>query len=243
VWEASQTGSDVRTLSIVYPHPDGTPAPTVTTTDRSITLIDGDWQSEAIVGSEGELVIVETKEGVERLRYAERGTDLRLAVVSGEGRFVESRGAGEAEWLLRPTPEEVTIEGLPFEVATLDGACEARVEGERLVVRTGGVRFGVRETVGNGRPAAVATAGDGAVGDPIVLDGSGSCDPEGSALEYAWSLVAAPAGSRWLLDEASSTNALLTPDAPGIYRVALRVTDSLGAKSDPAFAEVEVKNR
>ena len=240
VWEASRTGVDVRALSVIYPYPNAVPGPTVTTTDRSITLADGAWQTEARLGDDGSLLLVESEGSTERLRYAERGDDLELAVVSGEGRFVESRRDGVVEWLLQPTPAEVEVEGLPFEVATLDGACDVSAEGGRLVVRTGGARFGVRATADNGRPAAVATTSGGVVGAQIVLDGSRSCDPDGDSLEYAWSLVAAPAGSRWPLTEASSPEARLTLDASGTYRVALQVTDSSGARSDPVFLVVEV---
>ena len=60
-------------------------------------------------------------------------------------------------------------------------------------------------------------------------------------LTYARWLVAAPAGSRWPLEDESSEAAALTPDVAGTYRVALRVTDSQGAESDPAFLELEVE--
>jgi hypothetical protein len=39
----------------------------------------------------------------------------------------------------------------------------------------------------------------------------------------------------------SSQQATLTPDVRGTYRIALRVTDSQGAVSDPALLEIEVE--
>ena len=97
----------------------------------------------------------------------------------------------------------------------------------RVPIHTGGSRFGVRATGGNGRPAALISQSMGALpGVPLSLDGSSSCDPEGGMLTYRWSLAAAPAGSRWPIADTRSARATLTPDAPGVYRVALQVTDS-----------------
>ena len=240
-WEASREGSDVRALSVVVPYRASAPAPTVVTKSQSIEIIEGDWRSEATL-SDGALLVLETVDGIERLRYAERGAELRLAQLAGEGRFVESRAEDEVEWFVSPTPSEVLVEGLPFEAATLDGACEMRGRGGDLTIVTGGPRFGVRAAAGNGRPAAVVTAEESStVGAPIALSGSSSCDPEGAPLDYAWSLVAAPAGSHWPLVGASSQQTTLTPDVSGTYRVSLQVTDSQGAQSDPAFVEIDVE--
>lgn len=241
-WEASREGSDVRALSLVLPYRTDAPAPSTVTTDDSITVSEGDWQSVARLDDDGALLVVETVSGEERLRYAEHGSDLRLAAITGSGRFVEASGDGVVEWLLSPTPTEVSIEGLEFDPLTLDGACEMREEGGALVVVTAGPRFGVRAENGNGRPAAiVAVSSGGQLGRAITLDGSSSCDPEAGALSYAWSLVAAPAGSRWPLEGADSAEASLTPDVAGTYRVTLQVTDSAGAQSDPTRVEIEVE--
>ena len=35
-----------------------------------------------------------------------------------------------------------------------------------------------------------------AVGDTVILDGSGSTEPEGAKVSYAWQLVSVPAGGR-----------------------------------------------
>ena len=75
----------------------------------------------------------------------------------------------------------------------------------------------------------------------IALDGRASCDPEEGVLTYAWTLAAAPAGSGWPISDASAAQASLVPDVVGSYRVELRVTDSEGAQSDPAFLNIEVE--
>lgn len=242
VWEASREGSDVRALSVVFPYRSGAPAPVATTTDTSITVVEGDWQSVAQLRADGALLVVETFDGTELLRYSERGDDLQLAMVAGEGQFVEARGDGEVEWMLSPAPAEVVVEGLSFEARALDGACEMRKEGDALMIRTGGSRFGVRAAPGNGRPAAIVVATESrAVGQAIALDGTPSCDPEGGALSYAWSLLAAPAGSLWPLVNLNAPEATLTPDVVGSYQIALRVTDAQGAVSDPAYLEIQVE--
>jgi fibro-slime domain-containing protein len=77
--------------------------------------------------------------------------------------------------------------------------------------------------------APVADAGDNAVvslGDPSVLDGSGSYDADGDSITYEWSLISTPAGS---LASLSNTNSI-TPTLDGIdsygdYVVQLIVND------------------
>jgi len=241
-WEASREGADVRALSVALPYREGVTSPTVVTTDESITLTEGDWVIVARLEADGALLVVETVGGKERLRYAERGGDLLLVDVIGEGRFVEARSDDEVEWMLSPTPAEVSVDGLAFDAVTLDGACGMRQEDGALIITTAGPRFGVHAGNGNGRPAArIAKSAARGIGEAIALDGSASCDPEGSALIHAWSLVAAPAGSDWPLTGAASEEAMLTPDVAGTYRVALRVTDLQGTLSDPTFLEIEVE--
>ena len=72
--------------------------------------------------------------------------------------------------------------------------------------------------------AGSTTTPDGGVPDGGIPDG-------GEAFELEWP----PAGT-------SSAQATLTPDVAGIYRVALLVTDSQGAVSDPALLEIEVED-
>jgi hypothetical protein len=241
-WQASLRGSEVRALSVVLPYRNGAPAPSVDTSGGAITLADGDWRSESSLNPDGSLLVVESVDGVETLRYAERGADLRFADASGEGRFVEAVTSGEGEWYLSPMPPEVRIEDLPFEPRTLDGACGLRVEGSVLTIQTGGPRFGLRAESGNGRPAArIEEPGGATVGATLGFDGARSCDPDGDMLSYRWSLTAAPAGSHWLLADAYAEEATLTPDVAGTYRVALEVSDSKGARSDLAFLEIEVE--
>lgn len=242
VWEAKRDGSDVSVLSIVYPYPGTDSGPVVTPGEREIVLDDGPWRAQARIQNDGTLLLVETEAGDEKLRYAERGADLKLVTVAGTGRFVEARSAAGVEWVLDPSPPTVSVVGLSFAPVTLDGACEVQEDAGTLTIRTGGARFGVRAIAGNGRPAAIVSGPDRAtIGETIALDGSGSCDPEGGPLTYEWVLRSAPAGSRWPISGASSEQAALTPDVNGAYEVGLRVTDLEGAQSDAALLTVEVE--
>lgn len=78
-----------------------------------------------------------------------------------------------------------------------------------------------------------------ALGTPITLDGSASAG-SGSYTAWDWSLVAFPAGSTATLvpDAVDPSIVTITPDVPGTYSAQLVVTDSDGAFSAPAVANV-----
>ncbi len=78
-----------------------------------------------------------------------------------------------------------------------------------------------------------ATAFSAAVGEQVVLDGSGSLDPEGDPLHYLWSLLA-PDQSQTELDDAEAGRVAFVPDRAGSYRVELVVYDSLEQRSEVA---------
>ncbi|HMB78387.1 MAG TPA: hypothetical protein VKN76_18490, partial [Kiloniellaceae bacterium] len=63
------------------------------------------------------------------------------------------------------------------------------------------------------------------LGDLVVLDGSGSRDPQtGKLLSFAWSFVARPAGSIAALDDPAAVKPSFVPDVPGDYRLQLTVS-------------------
>ncbi|MBL7252020.1 PKD domain-containing protein [Alloalcanivorax marinus] len=83
----------------------------------------------------------------------------------------------------------------------------------------------VAETVNN---APVADAGPNQTvytGNRVELDGSGSYDPEGDALSYAWSTSSLPTGSAVTLVDATTVRPSLTPDQAGDYVIKLTVND------------------
>jgi len=63
------------------------------------------------------------------------------------------------------------------------------------------------------------------LGQTATLDGSGSSDPEGFAITYAWAFVETPDGSTVALSDPSATQPTFTPDLAGIYAVQLVVND------------------
>ncbi|MGB0748985.1 MAG: PKD domain-containing protein, partial [Magnetospiraceae bacterium] len=87
-------------------------------------------------------------------------------------------------------------------------------------------------TVENQMP--LADAGPDAavyVGDTAFLDGSGSSDPDGDALTYAWVLSATPTGSSATPSGLDTATPSIIPDIRGDYVFDLTVTDSLGASA------------
>jgi VCBS repeat-containing protein len=83
--------------------------------------------------------------------------------------------------------------------------------------------------------APVANAGpDQAVtaGTLVTVNGSGSSDPDGDTLTYAWTLVSRPAGSAATLTGATTIAPQFTADLGGIYVVRLVVNDG-NASSTP----------
>ncbi|HEY0491365.1 MAG TPA: PKD domain-containing protein [Telluria sp.] len=92
----------------------------------------------------------------------------------------------------------------------------------------------------------VANAGsntvEAAVGYTVALSGSGSSDPDGNTLSYAWTLVSKPAGSSAALTSATGAFSQLAPDVLGSYVVKLVATDARGAASTYQTT-VSVNNR
>jgi hypothetical protein len=64
------------------------------------------------------------------------------------------------------------------------------------------------------------------------LDGSGSHDPDGTALTYSWAFSSRPGGSSATLSSASAVKPTFTADVPGDFVVRLVVSDGLA--SSPA---------
>ena len=76
-------------------------------------------------------------------------------------------------------------------------------------------------------------------GSLVVLDGSGSTDPEGDALICYWNFVRKPDGSSVELSNADTFNPSFAPDIDGLYEIEIVVSD---AKSDDAKATVTINS-
>jgi len=118
-------------------------------------------------------------------------------------------------------------------VRALDGALRVRA-GERAR-RTFQERLPIRVRVTRNH-LPIANAGPDQttgvlVGHAVLLDGSGSSDPDGQALTYAWSLAAVPAGSAAALSDPAVAKPAFVADRPGTYVARLTVSDGVVASA------------
>ena len=92
------------------------------------------------------------------------------------------------------------------------------------------------------RPNSPPTADAGVnrsveVGRALMLDGSGSSDPDGDRLEYSWELLTRPQGSTATILGATSVMPSFTPDREGLYTIRLTVSDGR-VSSTPATVNI-----
>jgi RHS repeat-associated protein len=86
----------------------------------------------------------------------------------------------------------------------------------------------------------VANAGSNqsvVVGSIVLLDGSGSSDPDGDPLAYVWSLLSVPSGSLAMVSDPVAVTPTFTADLVGDYVAQLVVDDGKGS-SAPATTTV-----
>jgi RHS repeat-associated protein len=134
------------------------------------------------------------------------------------------------QWTLisKPQDSEAVLSDptavMPTFVADRRGTYDAQ-----LVVYDGATASGpdiVRISTQNSRPIANAGADQTArVGDTVRLTGSGSTDPDGDPLTFAWSFVSVPPGSAATLANPTSVESSFVIDRFGDYTVQLIVSD------------------
>ncbi|MGE0460393.1 MAG: Calx-beta domain-containing protein [Vicinamibacterales bacterium] len=99
-------------------------------------------------------------------------------------------------------------------------------------------------TISTTNSAPVAHAGPDqtvVAGQVVVLDGSGSSDPDGDPLSYHWMLTARPQGSTTAIADAGAAITSFVADQPGEYVVQLVVNDD-ALDSTPDTAVVSTVN-
>ncbi len=98
----------------------------------------------------------------------------------------------------------------------------------------------VVDVSGGTAPVAVAGADQtGSIGGTVTLDGSGSYDPLGLSLSYAWSFASTPSGSAVTLNNPTTATPDFRPDVGGVYVLALTVNNGfLSSSADSALVYV-----
>jgi parallel beta-helix repeat protein len=76
------------------------------------------------------------------------------------------------------------------------------------------------------------------VKDKVILDGSGSSDPNGDSISYQWKFISKPKASTAKLSNPKAVNPTFVADVPGNYTVQLIVKDRKGKSSDPHNVKV-----
>ena len=90
----------------------------------------------------------------------------------------------------------------------------------------------------------IADAGNDAtvfVGQLVMLDGSGSTDPDGKPVTYSWEFLSVPDGSTAVLSDSVSVTPSLTVDLMGEYVVQLIVRDNVSF-SEPSLVTITTIN-
>lgn len=96
----------------------------------------------------------------------------------------------------------------------------------------------VYSTIPNNRPVAVAGLSQRVnLFEKVLLDGTGSSDPDGDIIGYKWTMVSRPQGSNSSLNLDISSTPNFTPDAAGDYVLQL-VTNDGRAYSIPSTLTV-----
>ncbi|MGC8928413.1 MAG: PKD domain-containing protein, partial [Myxococcota bacterium] len=93
----------------------------------------------------------------------------------------------------------------------------------------------------NERPVAtIESPSEGLIGEPVLLDGSKSSDPDGTGITYIWGIEYVPAGSKVEINGKGMAKASYIPDVEGEYKIKLVVFDGF-LYSIPAYATIKVK--
>ncbi|BAS29362.1 PKD domain-containing protein [Limnochorda pilosa] len=127
----------------------------------------------------------------------------------------------------------------PTFIADLPG--EYRIE---LTV-SDGAEANVDVVVVTGNAPPVANAGvdqEVLVGNTVLLDGTGSSDPEGDALSYSWYFVSKPPNSNAALSDDATGTPSFVPDVGGEYVVAVGVSDGI-SDSEPDTVTIAANSR
>ena len=74
--------------------------------------------------------------------------------------------------------------------------------------------------------------------EQVTFDGSGSGDPDGDEITYQWEIVERPPESKAMLFGSQRAQVDFWPDAPGVYRIRLTVSDGVAQATDEVILTV-----
>ncbi|MCB9760448.1 MAG: discoidin domain-containing protein [Alphaproteobacteria bacterium] len=80
-----------------------------------------------------------------------------------------------------------------------------------------------------------------AIGQPVILDGSASADPDGDVAAYLWTMIAAPEGATSTIDSPNNVQASFVPNVGGVYTVGLTVSDDDGNASVMDIVDIDAR--
>lgn len=89
--------------------------------------------------------------------------------------------------------------------------------------------------------AVVGNDRDVTIGEPVILDGSDSYDPDDDALIYSWKMLSKPAGSQATLEQPDSIITSFVPDKRGSYQIQLTVSDGKDSHAAALSATADIK--
>jgi subtilase family serine protease len=164
------------------------------------------------------------------------GNDIDLPIIQAEILVVDS----DTELAVRTIPAEASLNGREvFTSSILFDSTGLAPKPYLIVLRgtTAGVTQALDSTglvinpVPNNAPLANAGPDQfGFVGQPVLLNGTASSDPDGDTLTFTWHFTSVPATSQLTdgsLANATTPNPSFIPDTEGIYVLSLVVNDGL----------------
>ncbi|MBN4054457.1 VCBS repeat-containing protein [Nitrospira defluvii] len=210
----------------------------LTTASTGFEILSSLAQANALSGTI-EIVpdsILETESTTITYSVLNTGNDIDLPVIAIEVLVVDP----DTGFAVRTITDETALNGV--EVFTNDVLFDSTGLSPKpylLVLR--GITAGIVQTLDSAglqvnpspNSAPTADAGpdqNGLTGQLIVLDGTGSSDPDGDLLNFQWHFISVPTDSLVtdaILDDATTPNPSFVPDLEGIYVVSLVVNNGL----------------
>jgi subtilase family serine protease len=245
-WDTGVQVAGLYTVSVSVQSADGLSAANQT----AFEILSSAEQAAALAGTIDVTprTIVETEHATLAYTIQNIGNEIDLPLIQVEVLVVDP----DTEQAVRTLPGEASLNGREVYATTIAfDSVDLAPKAYLIVLR--GTTAGVTQALGSAgltitpspNTAPVANAGpdqEGYAGQSIALDGTGSSDPNGDSLTFAWRVVSVPAGSQVTnasLANATSPTPSFVPDAPGTYELGLIVHDgTVPSPEDRVFAFV-----